>query len=250
MREDELDEAALLRRARRGLSPSADDGARVRAALSATLAAAPLDHDAPDGASLGSARALPSSAGLVKLGMAAVVAAATGVGGYWLGYEDGVAEREARAVPRIAEHAPVPASTPAAALVSPSPAPSAREAEPARPARVVASNALPPPAPSASATESPLERETRLLTRVERALRDQNPRFALGLLGELDREIPGGQLAQERQAARVLAHCALGSDSAPKLASEFTTRHAGSAYLSRIAQACAAVSKPPAGETD
>jgi hypothetical protein len=87
--------------------------------------------------------------------------------------------------------------------------------------------------------ESPLEIETRLLARVERALRTDNPRLAFGILGELDREVPGGQLEEERRAASVIAHCKLDSPSAPKIASEFEARYPSSAYRARIRAACA-----------
>jgi hypothetical protein len=80
-----------------------------------------------------------------------------------------------------------------------------------------------------------------LLARVERSLRERNPLLALGLLGELDRDVPGGQLTEERQAARVMAHCALGSESAAKQARDFGKRHPGSAYLPRVEQACGPV---------
>jgi hypothetical protein len=78
-----------------------------------------------------------------------------------------------------------------------------------------------------------------MLRRVERALREQNPRFALALLGELDRAVPNGQLREERLAASTLARCALGSGSPSALLEEFSKRHASSAYLTRIRQACA-----------
>jgi len=82
-----------------------------------------------------------------------------------------------------------------------------------------------------------------MLARIERALRDNNPRFALGLLGELDRMVPGGQLLEERQAARALAHCQLGSDGAAERAYEFAEQHPQSAYLARIRQACPVAEK-------
>jgi hypothetical protein len=245
---DELDPTAFLRQARRGLSPSAEDSARVRAAVRATLAADPTGHDGAAEASPGAAPvaspALPRLANVAKLGLAAAVTAAAGVGGYWLGFEAGVTEREERAAMRVAERAPVPPSTALETRPSPSPPSPIRAGETARPARVVPGNAPATPA-SAAAEESPLELETRLLVRVERSLREQNPLLALGLLGELDREVPGGQLAEERQAARVMAHCALGSESAAKQAREFGRRHVASAYLPRIEQACARVAQEP-----
>jgi hypothetical protein len=41
----------------------------------------------------------------------------------------------------------------------------------------------------------------RQLRRVERAIREGNPRFALVLLEELDQVMPAGQLLEERRAA-------------------------------------------------
>jgi hypothetical protein len=248
MNPSELDATAVLRGARQHLSPSAEDGARVRAAVGAALAAGPMgdetgataSHGVPHGALPAAAR--PGLASVVKLGMAAAVAAATGVGGYWLGFEAGVAEREERAATRGAERAALPSSAAPQTVAPPSPPVVVREAETARPARV-ASGSAPSVPTGAAPEESPLELETRLLARVERSLRERNPLLALGLLGELDRDVPGGQLAEERQAARVMAHCALGSESAARQARDFAKRHAGSAYLPRIEQACSGVAK-------
>jgi hypothetical protein len=59
-----------------------------------------------------------------------------------------------------------------------------------------------------------------------------------GLLGELDRTVPQGQLGEERDAARVIAHCQLGSETAEKLAADFSRRHPASAYLARMKETC------------
>jgi hypothetical protein len=102
-----------------------------------------------------------------------------------------------------------------------------------------AASAAPTPSTATSVSgESTLELETRLLARVERALRDDNPRLALGLVGELEREVPGGQLEEERRAARVIAHCKLGTEFASKLAAEFAASYPSSAYRERIRSAC------------
>jgi hypothetical protein len=90
---------------------------------------------------------------------------------------------------------------------------------------------------SAETEDAGLDAEVRLLRRVELALRDRNPRFALGLLGELERTIPGGQLAEERHAARVMARCQLEGGSR-SLAKEFAAGHPGSAYTSRVEETC------------
>ena len=52
--------------------------------------------------------------------------------------------------------------------------------------------------------------ELRALRNAERALRDGNPGLALAFLQELDRQVPNGQLTEERDAAVTLARCARG----------------------------------------
>jgi hypothetical protein len=85
-----------------------------------------------------------------------------------------------------------------------------------------------------------LEEEVRTLRRVERALRTENPRLAIALLGDLDRVVPGGQLAEERLAASVQARCLLGYGSAVALLEDFVKLHPTSAYLKRVRAACGA----------
>ena len=230
------DVSVLLERARRGLAPTAAESASQKLALASALRTP--EGETPPSSGAG------NSAGLVKLGAALALAGATGVGGYALGFRAGAAVHErpfvaATQLPgRIEpEPRPAPLAAPVASL----------ERRSVAELRAVPAAVAPSPAPrtsdspgAMSGAESQLEHETRILGRVDRALRNDNALLALGLLGELDREVPGGQLVEERQAARVLAHCALGSESAPRLASGFVSSHAGSAYLSRIEQACGA----------
>jgi len=248
------EELAVLARARRGLSPSARDAARVRASVDAAVTAgssAPLGRESGRDVS-----AAPGTAiGAAKLGAVVALAAATGFGGYVLGFRAGAAEREQRRTPpAVAAHVAPPSPVVAAPLAEIRALPRDPSLDAAQPARVPKSERLAPSAngsagiganpratpPPADAHESSLELETRLLARVERALRDDNARLALGLLGELDRTVPGGQLAEERQAARAMGHCALGSDSAQKLARAFVEAHASSAYVPRVREACRA----------
>ena len=77
----------------------------------------------------------------------------------------------------------------------------------------------------------------RFLKRIERALRDENPRYALGLLGELKRTVPGGQLVEERHAAKAMARCQL-TGASDAVVEEFAKTHPGSAYASRVAETC------------
>jgi hypothetical protein len=102
------------------------------------------------------------------------------------------------------------------------------------------------PAPSGShraGSRAPgLDEEVRQVRRVEQALRSGNPRYAIALLAELERQVPRGQLAEERRAARTMARCALG-DEGEALAREFEAAYPGSAYLPRITESCATASK-------
>lgn len=241
MNDDEPVAETWLRRAREGLGPSPDDAVRVRRAVAVAVSvgttAALTEHAGAEGPN---ASAVSTLSRWAKLGLAASVAAATGVGGYALGFRAGVEQQKTAAVVPVAprqtshlEHDVPERAVPI--LASPEVPPSARALRAAPAALAVTA---PNPASSGASPETPLAVETRLLGRVDRALRDDNPRFALGLLGELDRQVPGGELAQERQAARVIAHCLLGSESAQELAAKFKAQHAASAYRARIDQAC------------
>jgi hypothetical protein len=246
---DELEpnerETAFLARARRGFAPSNADAARVSAAV-AKLTVAPLlpTSDARSSSPDGFLRA-----GWLKLVLAGAFAAGTGVAGYHAGFEAGrgsvppIANTASTSSPPF-ELSPQP-ELPIAAGHAAKPGserPRQRQ-EPARSRPNAAEPASPKAAPPRPAASS-LEEETRTVARIERALRDDNARFALGLLGELDRTIPGGQLNEERAAARVIAHCQLGSDAATALAREFTRGYPKSAYHTRIAQTCGAADTP------
>ncbi len=235
------DQASVLASARRGLSPTSGDAERVHAAIQLALR---VPATMPHANSEALSKPLRSLLRWGRPVAALALATATGAGGYALGFRAGRAERVISA-PRVVV-APPPTVMPVPRVETPAPLRPLPElpAPPARPGRSAIEKSL-SPAPSSiassSSAESPLELETRLLTRVERALRDDNPRLALGLLGELDREVPGGQLAEERRAARVIAHCELGTASAPELARDFLARYASSAYRARIETACKAL---------
>jgi hypothetical protein len=240
-------ETALLAAARRGLAPTPGDAARVRIAVDAAVRAsspAPQSGTAP-ASKLGSA-----PVHWARVAAALALAGATGAGGYALGFRAGYAQNAAHGVsPVVVAH---PASSVAERTESPpalvaSADPTLPLAPPRRTVTEPPHASAAPPVASAAA-ESPLEVETRLLARVARALSADNPRLALGLLGELDREVPGGQLEEERQAARVIAHCRLGTESASKLAGDFTARYAESAYRERIRTACETPSGTPSSE--
>ncbi len=125
----------------------------------------------------------------------------------------------ARVCARHAPAAPVVSLGSAAAAAEPKPAPSRRHPLPRR--RRCAMPSLVPSRHDAhgarrgsesrapSQTES-LAIEVRALRNAERALRDGNPGLALAFLQELDRQVPNGQLTEERDAASTLARCARG----------------------------------------
>jgi hypothetical protein len=101
-----------------------------------------------------------------------------------------------------------------------------------------ASAARIPSAAPAPSTAVGLDEEVRQLRRVERAIREGNPRLALVLLEEMDQAIPKGQLLEERRAASIMANCQLGSGDAVSNARAFVAKHAGSAYLTRVIGIC------------
>src|SRR5262249_4406373 len=112
----------------------------------------------------------------------------------------------------------------------------------------VPARALPPrpDTPGAASGSAPsLEREVQMMKRIEHALREQNPQQALVLLGQLDREIPGGQLVEERLAVFALARCGLGLGSPAAIAREFAQKYPKSVYFARVRQACARGEDPP-----
>jgi hypothetical protein len=238
MTPSDLEEQELLGRARRGLSPGPADAERVHAALRAALFHAPPDVDSPPGLDAPSlvakGAAIPGWISAVALSLG--VATAAGGAGYYFGFRAGAAS----VVPeRIVEVRLQPSAPPSELPAPVTPASAAPQASPSvarnpPPVRITPPNVAAVP----SAADAALGEETRLVARVERALRDGNPRLALGLLGELDRTNPGGQLREERDAARVLGRCALATESTPEVAQEFAKRYPGSAYLPRITEAC------------
>jgi hypothetical protein len=239
MTPSDLEEQELLGRARRGLSPGPVDAERVHAALRAALVHAPPDVDSPPGIDAPSlvakGLAIPGWVSVVALSLG--VATAAGGAGYYFGFRAGAAS----VVPeRIVEVRLQPSAPPSELPAPVTPASAAPQASPSvvrnpPPVRISPSSVAAVPS---AADAAALGEETRLVARVERALRDGNPRLALGLLGELDRTNPGGQLREERDAARVLGRCALATESTPELAQEFAKRYPGSAYLPRIREAC------------
>jgi hypothetical protein len=240
----ESDEATVLTRARRALSPDAADVARVRHSLMAAVQVAPV--------------AMPAAPRwMARFAWAAAIAGAAGGIGYLAGWHAGQ-----RAIP-------VPAHVPATSPVERSPALSASEPAPAdvpavadeRPIRATSSRTAgehkrQTVAPRAvlSAAES-LAKEVEALRAVDRALRDSQPGLALALLRELDQVVPHGKLDEERAATSAIARCASGvAPPGSDLATEFVNRHPRSVYRDRVEAACgetdfAGAGDPPSGRS-
>ncbi len=232
--EDHGAAADVLARARRALSPSAGDAARVRRALGATLAGGGAATEPT-----ASAARPPSSRWTSRLLVAGAIAAASGGAGYWVGHRAGAREalRESRARPAM----PMPAVEGRRPVAEP-PSAASPTAPPALPSLVPAHHEARHAVGKAARTQTDsLEIEMRALRNAERALRDANPGLALAFLDELDRQVPRGQLTEEREAAATLARCARGDHPfGVDLGAEFIERHPASVYRARVEQACGA----------
>jgi hypothetical protein len=250
MTELENREMRVLAAARRGLSSSEADRARVRLGVESALAAGEIpDEVEPE-------LEAPRSATLFKAALGLALAVLVGGGGYAAGHRAGVAagvrERTVSlpSTPSAAserevveqEHVTPGPATPPAASASPSSPVVARRATPSASATVF--NATP------AAGGSDIDEELRILRRVERAQRAGNPSLALALLDELDRESPRGKLMEERAAARSVAQCSSTfGDSRAALLARFRARYPTSVYSPRVEGACAETERPSAGDS-
>ena len=244
------DEALILTQARRALSPTSADERRVLAAVQPRLAQSPSVTSAPSGHGFAVRRAWL----LRAVGAAAVIGAIALSGGlgYRRGWQAGIAQQNQQHLrersttmlapparetgPAIEPKDPLPlvASSAAANLAT-------RSSPGLRAVPVASATPSPPVASVASALG--LDEEVRRLRRVERAVREGNPRLALVLLEDLQRAIPAGQLLEERRAASIMANCQLGGDTAVADARAFVGKYARSAYLTRVIELCGLASE-------
>jgi hypothetical protein len=146
--------------------------------------------------------------------------------------------------PRFATPAPVPrtehAAPPSARVHQRELAPPT-ELEATSPPRAVVASAAPaaPSARSSPPGASRLQAETRLIAEAQRALNAGAPGRALLLIEQHRAEFPGGELASEREAARVLALCALGRRADANATRErFVRAWPDSLLLARVRAAC------------
>ncbi len=150
-----------------------------------------------------------------------------------------------------------PASAPSSASAAPLPTNSALDAAPVTAPSRAAERSEPVEARSSSravtaagadsasnpeppAVVSTLSEEATLLERAQRALAAGAPSAALATLAEHERRFPHGTLAEEREAAKVLALCALGRvDEARSLARAFVSASPRSVLVPRLEHSCA-----------
>ncbi len=243
MKEEQRTAEEILARARRAWSPSAADAERVRRAAGVAMAGSAAIGSPP-------APALPAWA--PKLLAAGLIASMSGGAGYWLGHRAGV--RAASPVAPVI--APARGVAPLAATTS-NAAAAPVGAEPAASAPVTVHreprDAHGPPrgaSAGAPAEAGSLAIELRALRNAERALRDGTPGLALAFLRELDRQVPSGQLTEERDAVVTLAHCAAGDHPfGVDWAADFMERYPRSVYRARVEEACAATDRDAPGDS-
>jgi hypothetical protein len=251
MTDDKRDPAEVLARARRAWSPGEADAVRVRRAIGATLATGPAAGGSAAPAGPRGSASASASTWTSRVLIAGAFAAASGGAGYWAGHRAGV--RDARQTSSVVslESTKVVASEP---KLAPVPSPVAETPPLAMPSLIPSrhdahSTRHGSKSQTPSQTES-LAIEVRALRNTERALRDGNPGLALAFLQDLDRQVPNGQLAEERDAAGTLARCARGDHPfGVNLAAAFTERHPGSVYRARVEQACTETDSPAPGDS-
>jgi hypothetical protein len=242
MKELERLEAQLLERARRAYAAPPAVAAKVEAAALAAIATgAVVSTSAPALTAGDVVGRWVDAASLPRTLVAALALGGAGASGYELGLRDGATLAPLPST----EASPAPRGSPVLELsareeVRAVPPPMARERRHLPPPRSGdAATATATPTPTASAQDGSSASELSTLRRVERVLREGNPRFALALLAELDRSVPHGNLMEERGAARTVAECQLAAPpAAAALLTAFTTRHPNSVYTSRVREAC------------
>ena len=231
-------ELALMSRARAAFEPSELDRGRVRAQLTAAIAATGLAGvtSAPAAAQLRPLRHVFTQHWAALTSVAAVAATLAFGAGYRVG------QRQAKP-PVVQVIQPTPIAPVAAPIATPSPAPDTTSASlpflrssgrGGAGARVAFSAA-----PATSAASSSLLEEVNMLRRAEKMIRSGNAMVAIGLLSELDAKYPKGQLLEERGAARTMANCQLtDSDSARAQGQAYLRAHPGTLYSDRVRTIC------------
>ncbi len=245
--------------------PTGADRERVRGALALQLAAgvgAGAAVSAAGNASAAGAGAAGAAAGagkavfFVKVAVVAALVTGGGLGLWQLTRSTGsrplaasVALQPTQVPTPVGPEIPPPVATidapardagPALPSVPvPPPGDRARAQVVSRPRAIRPETAPPaPPAPRESRTQT-LERETAALRAVRTALRDHDAPAAFAALEAYGRDFPEGLLAEEADALRVEALCALGHhDDAARAAASFLSRYPRSLHTARVERGC------------
>ena len=253
----QVERSALFAQARRAGDPTSDDRQRVRAALGRKLgvaagaAVAATTSKAAGLAGVGAVAGLGgATAAVVKVAAVVVALAVFGVGAVVmsertqgrsavgpveLAVRPAPIERSAAdpATPEL--HAPPVPVTPPSVSLAPTRAPS--------PVALLAPTAAPVPGatdtPSASILPDRTAEELALIQQMQTALRAGDTARTLAIVAEHERRFPDGQLAPEREGAKVIALCTgAPRDRAAELGRAFLASHARSPVAARVRATC------------
>jgi hypothetical protein len=236
------DERALIDSARAAEDPDVAVRKRVRERLLVQIGAGMGATALSGTAAAGTGKLLVGSGLLTKL---FVVGGAVALGGAAVvgslpaetplpvtGGALGTGARAVSAAPARALASAMASAMARSAVAAAEPAPSAAVS----PARPVATSA----AAASSVPRDGLAEEVALLGRAQQAMREGRADHALEILGEHDRRFGSGALAEEAQAARVLALCEAGRRAeARALGARFLARSPDSPLAARVRAACA-----------
>ena len=213
--------------------PSQDDRARVRSSLlrKAGPGVLALAIPAASAAAGGAAAAAPVGVSAVVKVLAAIALVGATGGGVTYAVRSH-APHASPAVVSIAAQPAVPVDTPPAALELATSEPSV-EAKPARASSVARTGAS-----NARSTAGTLKDELDLISGANAALASHDPATALSLAEAHASRFPQGQLAEEREALRVLSICSLGRGDARASAERFLRSRPRSTFAPRIREAC------------
>lgn len=230
----------------------------VRAALAALLPAAPPppappSAPAPAGAAGAAAAPAAGTATLARVLIGVAVASAAGVGGWRIAAGASARRPAAAPVAAVAPAAPrleppIPAADvreeielPAQPLPAAAAPPARAATRPARPPKSAPPAAVPSgAAPADGPAECAFADELGVLRDGQRALGEGRAEEALSALDDFRARCSSGALREEREAARILALCALGRlGEARREAERFRAEAPRSPLLGRIDSACA-----------
>ena len=230
MDEQKPDMDRVLDLYREASTPSGASKERVWDALEADLAVPPPGGEGGGGA----APAGASGTGAGKLVLLGGVVVLAGAFMLWRGAQD-VPEPESAAVTESEPAAESVTETVTVTAPESVTAP-ASETETAVPTTIEAAKTE---APAPRPARGTLAEEMKLMTAAQRAARAGDPARALASLRKHRARFPRGVMAEEREAERVLALCALGRDRQARAArARFLERFAGSPLAPRVRRAC------------